>query len=136
MTPETVAFGHFRVDLQNHTLRDDAHELRVTPKAFAVLEYLLARPGQVATKEELLRSVWPSTIVSDAALTVCIRELRRVLGDSARAPRYIETVHRRGFPFIGPVPSPRSKVPSPTFAIAPNLVGRASELEQLHGWLE
>ena len=143
MASETVDFGPFRVDWDNHTIHNDAHELRVTPKAFAVLRYLLARPGQVVTKEELLRSVWPSTIVSEAALTVCIRELRRVFGDSARAPQYLETVHRRGFRFIGPVQGPRSKVQGPTFEPAPSpqhpappLVGRAAELSHLHQLLE
>src|SRR5207245_3128582 len=78
-------------------------EVKVTPKAFSVLRLFLARPGQVVTKDELLRTVWPGTAVSDAALTSCIKELRQALRDDARKPRYLETVHRWGFRFIAPL---------------------------------
>ena len=57
----------------------------------------------MVSKEELFQTVWAETVVSEAALTFCIRELRRALGDEAREPRYIETVHRRGFRFIAAV---------------------------------
>jgi predicted ATPase/DNA-binding winged helix-turn-helix (wHTH) protein len=73
----------------------------LTPKAFAVLRYLMERPGQLVTKEELLNAAWPSIYVSDAALKVCIRRLRQVLGDQSHPPQYIETVHWRGYRFIG-----------------------------------
>src|SRR5262249_22829908 len=69
-------------------------------KAAAVLRCLTERAGQVVSKEELFAAVWPDTVVSDAALTTCIQEVRQALHDNARHPRYIETVHRRGFRFL------------------------------------
>src|SRR5262245_57520390 len=82
--------------------------LDLTPKAFAVLRHFVDHPDRLVTKDDLFASVWGDTIVSEAALTSCIRDLRRALRDPSRTPRYIETVHRRGFRFIGPVGTPRS----------------------------
>ena len=75
-------------------------EVKLTGKASALLCYLLERAGRVVTKDELFQAVWAETVVSDAALTSCIQELRHALHDDARKPRYIETVHRRGFRFL------------------------------------
>ena len=91
--------------------------LTLTPRAFAVLRHLVDRRGRLVTKDDLLAAVWQDTVVSDAALASCIRDLRRALGDAGRTPRYIVTVHRRGFRFIGPVASP----PAPSAARAPAL---------------
>jgi hypothetical protein len=60
--------------------------VRLTPKAFAVLRYLVERPGQLVTKDELLAAVWAGTVVSEAAVTKCVRELRQALHDDAQAP--------------------------------------------------
>ncbi|MEJ0077780.1 MAG: winged helix-turn-helix domain-containing protein [Alphaproteobacteria bacterium] len=76
-------------------------EVRLTPKALALLTFLAERPGEVITKAELFGAVWPETTVGDAALVTCIQELRKALHDDARRPRYIETLHRRGYRFIG-----------------------------------
>ena len=85
----------------------------MTLKAFAVLRHLVAHAGRLVTKEELLSAVWGETVVSEATLTSAIRDLRRTLHDAAAAPRYIETVHRWGFRFIGPVvPASQSVVSS------------------------
>src|SRR5207244_7612341 len=81
------------------------HAVKLTPKALVVLRTLVTRAGELVTKEELLQAGWPQTVVSDDALTACIQELRRALGDDARQPHYIETVHRRGFRFIAKVVS-------------------------------
>jgi DNA-binding winged helix-turn-helix (wHTH) protein len=61
-----------------------------------VLHTLVAQAGQLLTKDALLAAVWPETAVSETVLTVAIRELRQVLGDQARHPQFIETVHGRG----------------------------------------
>jgi TolB-like protein/DNA-binding winged helix-turn-helix (wHTH) protein len=90
------SFGPFRVHAAQGLWCDD-REIRITPKSLAVLCALAARPGTVVTKEELFAEVWRGRVVSDAALSSCIRELRRAIDDDARNPRYIETVHRRGF---------------------------------------
>ena len=71
--------------------------MRLTKKAVAVLRYLVEQAGQAVTKEELFQAVWSDTVVSDAALSSCIQEVRQALHDNAKKPRYIETVHRRGF---------------------------------------
>src|SRR5262245_43201681 len=81
--------------------------LDLQPKAFAILRHFVEHPERLVTKDSLLTAVWGDSVVSDAAITSCIRDLRRALDDTSRAPRYIETVHRRGFRFIGPVAPPR-----------------------------
>ncbi len=112
--------------------------LELAPKAFAVLRHLVEHPEHLVTKDELLAVAWGDTVVSDAALTSCIRDLRKALDDSSRTPRYIETVHRRGFRFIGPVgpASPTAHAPqvtaAPVPASPPRLVGRDAELTRLH----
>ena len=139
MTDERVLrFGPFHLDLTNQLLRHGEQTLALTPKAFALIAYLVARPGQVITKEELFAQLWPGTIVSDAALTVVMSEVRQRIEDSAREPRYIETVHRRGYRFIGRVVSGQHSVnssPSPTptpQSPTPVLVGRDADLALLH----
>lgn len=68
-----------------------------------MLAYLLAHAGQLATKDELLNAVWPGVFVGEAVLKVAVREIREALGDDPNSPRFIETAHRRGYRFIGPV---------------------------------
>jgi TolB-like protein len=75
--------------------------VHLTPKALALLSFIADRPGEVVTKDQLFDAVWPEVNVGDAALVTCIQELRRALKDDARRPRYIETLHRRGYRFVG-----------------------------------
>jgi DNA-binding winged helix-turn-helix (wHTH) protein len=112
MTTETsVSFGAFRLDPQNACIWRGEGMIKLTPKAFAVLHYLVANPGRLVTKDELFTAVWPKTVVSDVALSVCVRELRKNLEDDAKTPLYIETVHRQGFRFIAPVAAVAAPVP-------------------------
>jgi DNA-binding winged helix-turn-helix (wHTH) protein len=94
-----VRFDGFRFELGSGRLWSGAQEIRLTPKAAAVLGVLVAHAGDPVSKEALFESVWRDTVVTDDALVSCIRELRRALGDDAREPRYIETRHRRGYRF-------------------------------------
>ena len=117
--------------------------VRLPPKVFAVLRLLVAQAGQLVTKEVLLQAVWPEAVVSEAVLTSCIGELRKMLGETAQAPRFIQTVHRRGYRFIGHLPTvapfalPPSPLAPPRATVPPSLpVGRERELTQLHQWLE
>ena len=103
---EVLHFGVYRLDPQNEQLWRNQHVVRLTGKAFAVLRHLAHRPSQLVSKRELLRAVWPDTIVSHSTLTSCIKELRKALEDDAKSPQYIETVHRRGYRFIAAVQSP------------------------------
>ncbi|MGE0827207.1 MAG: AAA family ATPase [Candidatus Binatia bacterium] len=108
-----LMFGRYAVDRENEQLRLDNQPVRLTNKAFAVLHHLVEHPGQLVTKEALFAAVWSETIVSETALTNCIGELRHALRDNPKQPRFIETVHRRGYRFIAPLTtSPHSSVES------------------------
>jgi DNA-binding winged helix-turn-helix (wHTH) protein len=124
------------LDLANERLWCGDQALALRPKTFALLRYLVAHPGQLLTKAALLEVLWPETVVSEVVLSVCVRELRQVLGDDARAPRFIETVHRRGFRFMGQLPTaPPAALHTSSPASLPLLAGRARELDALHGAL-
>ncbi|MEL7054524.1 MAG: winged helix-turn-helix domain-containing protein, partial [Cyanobacteria bacterium J06588_5] len=92
-----------KLDPANACLWQGTAAIPLTPKAMAVVEYLVAHTGAIATKEALLNTVWANEDVSEYALTSIIRDLRRALGDSTKNPRYIQTVHRRGYRWIGNV---------------------------------
>ena len=84
-------------DESRHLLRRDGETHRLEPKAVAVLSRLVATPGAVVTKEELLESAWPGQYVSDEVLTNSVYQIRRALGDEARRPRFIETIPKSGY---------------------------------------
>jgi DNA-binding winged helix-turn-helix (wHTH) protein len=109
-------FGPYRLDLETLQLWRSTHAVKLTPKALSVLCLLVTRPGQVVTKDEIFQTVWSDTVVGDDALTSCVQELRRALDGDARQPRYIETVHRRGFRFL-PTITTTPPVPSSTFKV-------------------
>src|SRR5262245_38390022 len=98
-----VAFSGYRFDTETGRLWAGTDEVRLTPKAAAVLRALVAEAGTPVSKESLFATVWNGVAVSDDALTSCIQELRRALEDDARQPRFIETRHRRGYQFVAPV---------------------------------
>jgi pimeloyl-ACP methyl ester carboxylesterase len=103
-TPDhRLAFEEFELDRAAGRLLGRSGPVALTPKSLALLEYLAARSGRLITKQELLDAIWPGVYVADGALKVCVREIRRALDDDARAPRFVETAHRRGYRFIAPV---------------------------------
>jgi DNA-binding winged helix-turn-helix (wHTH) protein len=85
----------------NQAVHVGGRYIQLTPKAFAVLDYLHSRSGLLVSKDELLAAVWPQVYVTDGVLKAAVRDLRKALGDAPREPRFIETVHRRGYRFIG-----------------------------------
>src|SRR5262249_42280198 len=103
------------------------------PKTWAVLRYLVERPGNLVTKDELLDGIWPDVTVGDELPGVSVKELRTALGDDARAPRFIATIHRRGYRFIGSI---APTVPDASSAPRARIVGRDEELARLTAWLE
>src|SRR5215472_18803730 len=96
-------FPPFRLDADNACLWRGTKAIHLTPKAFAVLQCLVEHSGQLVTKGVLLERVWPETVVGDAVLKVSVREIRKALGDRVGAPRFVATVHRRGYRFIAGV---------------------------------
>jgi eukaryotic-like serine/threonine-protein kinase len=96
---QLLRFDEFVVDPQARLLERGGEPVPLTPKVFAVLLVLLEKPGQVVPKEELIRKVWPDTIVTDANLTQSISTLRKALGESAHERRYVVTVPGAGYSF-------------------------------------
>ena len=124
-----LEFAPFALDLVNECLWRGPRAIKLRPKAFAVLDHLVRRSGQLVTKDDLIAAVWPDTFVGDAVLKVTIRQLREALDDNPKAPRFIETSHRRGYRFIGVIDAPASAPPG-------GVVGRERALSRMHGWLE
>jgi Tol biopolymer transport system component/DNA-binding winged helix-turn-helix (wHTH) protein len=120
MVKGTVRFGVFEVDLVNSELRKHGVRVRLQDQPFQVLSALLERPGEVVSREELIRRLWAdgTNVDFDRSLNAAVTRLRQALSDSADVPRYVETVARRGYRFIGvlqaaagPAP-PRLREPS------------------------
>src|SRR6478752_469873 len=101
----TIQFGIFEVDLRAAELRRNGSKIRLQEQPFQILTMLLAQPGQVVTREELQKKLWPSDVFVDFdhSLNAAIRRLRDALGDSAENPTFVETVARRGYRFLAPV---------------------------------
>jgi TolB-like protein len=101
-----VSFGPYRVDLRSGELYKGSERIVLQGQTFRLLEGLLERPGEVLGRDELRARLWPSDTYVDFehSINAAVRRLRRALGDSADAPRYIETLHRRGYRFVGMVP--------------------------------
>lgn len=102
-----VSFGPYRIDLRSGELFKGDVRIVLQGQPFRLLEGLLERPGEVLGREELRARLWPSDTHVDFehSINAAVRRLRRALGDSADAPRYIETLHRRGYRFVGAVPT-------------------------------
>src|ERR1700722_16794974 len=125
-----IRFAAFELDLQAGVLRKNGVRIRCQEKPLQVLAALAERPGELVTREELRRCVWPQdTFVDfDHALNTAIKKIRAALNDDADAPRYIETMPRRGYRLIAPVEQepiptpvpapPAQKIHHPLIAIA------------------
>jgi len=97
-TQAIICFGPFQEDIQTQELRKQGVRLRLPGQSFQILKMLLMRPGELVTREELLKELWPSeTYVDfDHGVNAAVNRLREVLGDDADNPRFIETLPRRG----------------------------------------
>ena len=97
-------FGDFEFDDRRRGLWARGQPIKLTGQAVDLLYLLLERPGELITREEIERTLWPDRNVNfDHSLDVVVSRLRTVLGDKSPSPRYIETVPRRGYRFIEPV---------------------------------
>lgn len=141
MADRPIRFGSFQLDLAAERLWNGSDPIALRPKTWAVLRFLVDRAGELVEKETLLDAVWTDLAVEEKVLNVSIAEIRQALGDSARQPRYVETVHRRGFRFIAALETestgPRT---APVQAAAPaasrSFVGRQAERSTLMDALE
>lgn len=101
--PPYLAFGPFMFDRGNGLLREDEREVPLPPRVLGVLDLLISRAGTVVPKQELIDTVWKDAFVTDTSLAEAISVLRQALGDDPQTPRYIQTVHRRGYRFVARV---------------------------------
>ena len=127
-------FGPFEFDPQTGELRKQGMRIRLEGQPVAILRMFLERPGQLLSREELQKRLWPADTFVDfeQSLNAAVKRLRGALGDSADAPRYVETLARQGYRFIASVetvpmaPSPRASAELPTSGPleAPGPVGK------------
>lgn len=138
-------FGPFRLDPVSYRFFCDGTPVQLAPKVVDLLLLLVARPGMLVTKDEIMRALWPDVAVTDNALTQVVSDLRQALGDSSSAPLFIETVSRRGYRFIAAVETTLSPEATPRATIAPGshqpLVPRAgvretSSLDAFHAFAD
>ncbi|WP_109487942.1 AAA family ATPase [Occallatibacter savannae] len=126
-------FEPFALDTANECLWHQGRQIPLASKPFAVLRYLVENPNRLITHDELLDALWPETYVQPQVLRTYVLELRKILDDDARQPRFIQTVPKRGYSFIaavndGPAPSPS---PGTISTAAVDLFGRDDELRRL-----
>src|SRR5689334_1987734 len=98
-----ISFGPFQFDRQSRLLWREGTEVALPPRVLGVLELLLDRAGQVVARQDLLDAVWKDAFVTDTSLAEAVSFLRQALGDDPQSPRYIQTVHRRGYRFVAPI---------------------------------
>ena len=134
-------FPPLRLNLVNQCLwrhpdRGDDERILLTPKAFAVLRYLVEHAGQLVTHDELLDAVWPNTHIQPQAIKKLILDLRGVLGDRVSEALFIKTLHRRGYRFIAAVSAGSEALPAvPIPPALGSLVGREHALGELRDCL-
>lgn len=99
----SLRFGEFDLDGRTRELTYRGEPVRITPKAFQMLELLIAARPEIVTKGQLIEQLWPDVAVEEANVRNLVAELRRVLSDDDRTPRFIRTAHRTGYAFIANV---------------------------------
>jgi len=121
---ERVHFGVFEADLRSGELRKRGVKIKLHHQPFQILTMLLEHPGEVVTREELKTKLWPlDTFVDfDVGLNSAVKKLRNALGDSAEIPRYVETLPRRGYRFIGLLSDASTSQAAPRYAVAGSVV--------------
>src|SRR5271157_2944007 len=136
-----MEFPPFRLDtakvcLWRRNAGADDEYISLAPKAFAVLKYLVEHAGQVVSQNELLDALWPDTFVQPEVLKTHILGVRSKLGDSAKNPRFVETLPGQGYRFIAPVSDPPAEAKLTPELPSRKLVGRNAALAELRKCLE
>lgn len=118
--PQRITFDRFEVDLRSGELRKAGHRIRLQAQPFELLTMLLEHAGEVVTREEVCRKLWPNdTFVDfDHSLAAAVNKIREALGDSADNPRFVETLPKRGYRFIAEIR--REQPPALVMASAPD----------------
>ncbi|MGW8248807.1 MAG: winged helix-turn-helix domain-containing tetratricopeptide repeat protein [Acidiferrobacterales bacterium] len=127
--------GDWRVDPDSGRLSSDDQEIKLEPKVMALLVYLAQNPGKVVSREALEKTVWAGTVVGYDAVTSSIIKLRKALGDDSRAPRYIETVSKRGYRLIADVQHDSGDAVDAPVAAAPAEVRRPVPRKRTWAWI-
>src|SRR5450755_667411 len=104
MMPQKYQFGEFTLDVVRGSVQKTGEEIKLRPKVYETLKYLVEHPGQLIGKQELMQAVWPNAFVTDDSLVQCTLELRRALDDGRQ--QILKTVPRRGYLFTAPVMQP------------------------------
>ena len=128
MVGSDFSVGSWQVQPGLNAVSHDGASVRLEPKVMEVLVCLAHRPGELVSKDELLKTVWPDTFVSDDVLIRSISELRRVFEDDPKSPQFIQTIPKRGYRLITPVI--RKNVPSVTTSASSATGSRTS-----HRWI-
>src|SRR5215471_2801270 len=118
-----VRFGPFELDLRRGELRKEGRRIRLQEQPFQILRMLVECPGDVVSREEIRKRLWPDeTVVEfDQSINAAVRRLRDALRDSADNPRYVKTLARQGYRFIGEVePADRRNEAEPVVVIPEN----------------
>jgi DNA-binding winged helix-turn-helix (wHTH) protein len=109
-----IQFGDFCLDGDGSELSRRGAPIHLTSKALQLLSLLIANRPAILSKKEIHRSLWPSALVDESNLSVLVSEVRTALGDDARRPTFIRTVHGYGYGFVADVGVPRSTVAATT----------------------
>lgn len=127
--PGEIRFDGWTLHRSSGELVKGGVRVRLPAQPLGVLEELLARPGEVVTREQLVARLWPKGVVEfDTALNSAVRRLRTALGDHAATARYIETIPKRGYRFIGPLDPPRAEPAAAT--LQPSVAAMAAAPRQ------
>ena len=128
-----IRFGVFEVDLDSGYLRKHGVRIKLRDQPFQILTLLLAHPGEVVSRDELQKQLWPADtfVDSDRGLNKAVNHLRDALGDSVESPRFIETLPKRGYRFIAPVDAGHSN----GHELAPALEPQNAPAEQPEHWV-
>ena len=128
-------FYSFKLDPINRCLWQEDQRVPLTPKAFALLNYLVDNHGLLVSQSEIFEALWPETYVQPEVLKSHIRDIRKALGDNPRKAMYVETLPRRGYRFLAPVTNPEEWPRSGIGFTRQTMVGREAELKKLVGHL-
>ena len=143
-TQRYIRFGPFQIDQQRQQVYRNGSRLKLQGKVYQVLITLIAKAGQVVTREELKAALWPSDthVNFDANVNTTVNKLRQILGDSTEKPMYIETIPRKGYSFMGepefamePFPQTDSGTSSDGSSAGPSDSEKAKSVKNSDRWL-